>query len=118
MLSSTRGVTQSLAWVGVPHRCPCFNLRKADTGRESTPLGARSDPPPLRTRDGQQAHVFLVGGGRGRAQVVRYYPNFDKAFRLLKALALEHGFVYNVVNERVHLEVRAETRPPDGTGLS
>jgi hypothetical protein len=44
-------------------------------------------------------------------QVVRYYPNFDKAFQLLKALALERSYVCNAANERVPLEVGEGNEP-------
>ena len=42
----------------------------------------------------------------GQTKVVRYYPNFDKAFNCLKQLALERNHVFNAANKKVTFEVR------------
>jgi len=40
----------------------------------------------------------------GPTKVVRYYPQFDKAFGLMKKLALERGCVYSASNAEVRLQ--------------
>eukprot|EP00850_Spirogloea_muscicola_P010134 SM000058S18564 [mRNA] locus=s58:532851:538878:- [translate_table: standard] len=39
----------------------------------------------------------------GHSRVLRYYPNFSRAFKLMKTQILERGYVFNAANERVSL---------------
>eukprot|EP00850_Spirogloea_muscicola_P017708 SM000155S01637 [mRNA] locus=s155:42573:48141:+ [translate_table: standard] len=52
---------------------------------------------------------FVAGFGShtpiqlGHSRVLRYYPNFTRAFKLMKTQILERGYVFNAANERVSL---------------
>jgi hypothetical protein len=44
----------------------------------------------------------------GQTKVPRYYPNFPKAFALMKALALQRNHVFNAHNKKVTFEAGAQ----------
>jgi hypothetical protein len=49
----------------------------------------------------------------GQAQVVRYYPNFDRAFKIVKDLIHESGYVNDAANHPVNMKDPAKMKAVD-----